>query len=87
MLKCCDRAINGLVVQKDWFFLKKKCQEYLLKRKIVVPLHSQHGQKLIYEWMSELKEIAEFSLPVRAEEFILMPSAAENLAVSNKLRK
>lgn len=83
----CDRAINGLVAQKDWIFFEKKCQECLLKRKIVVPLHSQHGQKLIYEWMSELKGIAEFSLPVRAEEFILMPSAAENLAVSKKLRK
>ena len=48
---CCDRAINRLVAQKDWIFLKKKCQECLLKRKIVVPLHSQHGQKLISEWM------------------------------------
>ena len=83
----CGRTRNGVMAQKDWIFLKKKCQEYLLKRKIVVPLHSQHGQKLIYEWMSELKGIAEFSLPVRAEEFILMPSAAENLAVSKKLRK
>lgn len=48
---CCDRANNGLAAQKDWIFLKKKCQEYLLKRKIVVPLHSQHGQKLTCEWM------------------------------------